>query len=756
MSSYFPPEQNLAIFDPSVFKKTSDALTTQEADTRYCRFPTAQGTMNFTNMNVFGDASFNLDVSVAGTLTAGTMSFTNLAVNSLDVGSGGINCSGNINMNNRDITDVRDFTVNEISQFLGEATFTSFVDFNQQITSLGTSSLLGPTILGSTLQAVGTSTFANTVILNSSNQLNRQFTTSYVNFSRTNNTNFQNADCRIFSLGGGENMFIQQITGTNISFSFLLPTAKTALTITPDELIGFANITVQGDNRSLRFISTNGLTFFRISQSQIPNNRLNFNTTNVNGDYLFNSFDGTSATPLLLLSNTTNTSSVNFTIESNRNLIMNSGTGRIVQAIPTTEVSDGESNLLKKTIISSNFPGATNNSFTNEIFDVTSGRGVRFVCNAGAGGYSPSTLAGDTVVLSRFRPPATPSVGFVFTLPSGTANIRIGSSDVGRGTVRMQAVNNQIDIDDDATQPDFAVSVVGSIRMTSTNALKRRINNVGRFSMFDIAGTEPTATGTLFVNNLEGVIYQSGTQASRGHAFFATNGISELVRKFEIKNEKVSVVNTTFIIESETPTTNIKINSNVDGSNSVLFDNNTSLNSSASFKCKNSSGSEINVISLSSDGVTIQKPLFTPNSTGGNMTQTGFTDFISPGPTSISPLVGLRTLTTREATVVGTYQLIASVALINTSATESITFSGTGGTLGYGSVSNSFNSFPSSLVLDPDFVLLPLKTKRMQVVMIDRNTTGAKTYFLLIDANYSSGGGNILSTTCTLTIAKIY
>lgn len=96
MSSYFPPTQDLAIFDPSVFKKQTDALTIQEADSRYLRFPTAQGTENFTNINVFGDASFNLDVSVAGTLTAGTLNISNLAVNSMDVGTGGIDCSGNL------------------------------------------------------------------------------------------------------------------------------------------------------------------------------------------------------------------------------------------------------------------------------------------------------------------------------------------------------------------------------------------------------------------------------------------------------------------------------------------------------------------------------------------------------------------------------------------------------------------------------------------------------------------------------------
>ena len=73
MASYFPPEQNLPIFDPSVFKRDSETLTIAQADARYCRFNTAQGTMNFSNVNVSGDASLNQDVSVAGTLTTGTI-----------------------------------------------------------------------------------------------------------------------------------------------------------------------------------------------------------------------------------------------------------------------------------------------------------------------------------------------------------------------------------------------------------------------------------------------------------------------------------------------------------------------------------------------------------------------------------------------------------------------------------------------------------------------------------------------------------
>jgi hypothetical protein len=132
MASYFPPEQNLPIFDPSVFKRDSETLTIAQADTRYCRFNTAQGTMNFSNMNVFGDASFNQDVSVAGTLTAGTLNFNDLSVNSLSVGS------GDINMNSNDINNVRTIT-SDSNLNLNAGASSGGVRTNHQIVTSSTS-----------------------------------------------------------------------------------------------------------------------------------------------------------------------------------------------------------------------------------------------------------------------------------------------------------------------------------------------------------------------------------------------------------------------------------------------------------------------------------------------------------------------------------------------------------------------------------------------------------------------------------------
>lgn len=69
---YLPPEENLAIFDPSVFKKPTDALTIGEADKRYLRYPNAQGTENFIDINVYGESNFQDKVIITDNTPSGS------------------------------------------------------------------------------------------------------------------------------------------------------------------------------------------------------------------------------------------------------------------------------------------------------------------------------------------------------------------------------------------------------------------------------------------------------------------------------------------------------------------------------------------------------------------------------------------------------------------------------------------------------------------------------------------------------------
>jgi hypothetical protein len=58
MADYNPPIENLPIFDPSVFNTGDQYITQNDADKRYLRYPNAQGTENFGQINVNGTATF--------------------------------------------------------------------------------------------------------------------------------------------------------------------------------------------------------------------------------------------------------------------------------------------------------------------------------------------------------------------------------------------------------------------------------------------------------------------------------------------------------------------------------------------------------------------------------------------------------------------------------------------------------------------------------------------------------------------------
>ena len=63
MAQYPPPSENLPIFDTSVFNDGNNALTYNEARTKFLAYPIAQGTETLQDITVNGTANFNNDVS---------------------------------------------------------------------------------------------------------------------------------------------------------------------------------------------------------------------------------------------------------------------------------------------------------------------------------------------------------------------------------------------------------------------------------------------------------------------------------------------------------------------------------------------------------------------------------------------------------------------------------------------------------------------------------------------------------------------
>jgi hypothetical protein len=65
MASYLPPLENLAIFDPSVFRHNENALTIDEGLKYFLAYPAAQGAEALQAIDVNGVATFNSDVLFA-------------------------------------------------------------------------------------------------------------------------------------------------------------------------------------------------------------------------------------------------------------------------------------------------------------------------------------------------------------------------------------------------------------------------------------------------------------------------------------------------------------------------------------------------------------------------------------------------------------------------------------------------------------------------------------------------------------------
>ena len=91
MAQYFPPTEDVPIFDTNLFEDPNEYLTVTKANGKYLKYPNAQGTENLQAITVSGTALFNSTLQATGTST-----FSGTVNNLLPVYFGGVGLGGEI------------------------------------------------------------------------------------------------------------------------------------------------------------------------------------------------------------------------------------------------------------------------------------------------------------------------------------------------------------------------------------------------------------------------------------------------------------------------------------------------------------------------------------------------------------------------------------------------------------------------------------------------------------------------------------
>jgi hypothetical protein len=136
MSAYFPPIDNVPIFDTVLFRTpngdNNNTLTREEADRLYLQFPNGQGTETVPGLVVSGNANVNTNLIVSGNANVNT---------NLDVsGNANVNTnlivSGNANVNtNLDVSGVIYANTNVVLDGTSGTHYLQFPDNTKQYTA---------------------------------------------------------------------------------------------------------------------------------------------------------------------------------------------------------------------------------------------------------------------------------------------------------------------------------------------------------------------------------------------------------------------------------------------------------------------------------------------------------------------------------------------------------------------------------------------------------------------------------------------
>lgn len=603
MASYIPPTEDLAIFDPSVFKKSTDPLTIVEADKRYLRFPNAQGTENFVDMNVYGDATIDGQITATGDL------FLN-PVGSIDCNGKTINMTGgeihNVplihSQNNQDIVIEGKGTGDVILKTNNADTLTIADDGSVIVLN---PSLHTPVPTSSTLSGVlsnGNNAGINNINMNNNSILNLN------NVSSLNNN-----DITIEGKGTGDvvlktnnlNRVIISDTGTIDVSSNTIQSVSNINSRTNQNMIldakGASNsLILRGDASNA--ITVNGagnigvdfpifMTANLPTRREIQTSAVNFSNAGVNpynsttrsqmynsgpSFYIINS--NTSGNTRFIVKDASNadinaldiTSSA-LTVANNVNLAMGPGNGVISQTNITGTITPV--NYLKKTDIRYNSNSATGvGTSALDVYDDFNNRGFFFLPNSGSGSLGNTNQQNDACITSRVQN------GGVLTLSNWNSNlrngIRIGTTDASNCFVSLQCGQNSTA---DWTEFRMDYTRTGGANTTTTSfnntinfnpggnlaPARRQLTGLGTLNFTDILGntTAGTRNSLLYMDSslvVPGMIYDCSLN-NGNHIFTVNTNAGAKTSPFYVGPTLTSCLNTLSVRNANTTSNRLDI-----------------------------------------------------------------------------------------------------------------------------------------------------------------------------------------------------
>lgn len=706
MSFYEPPTENLAIFDSSVFTANDVPLTIATGSKYFLKFPYAQNTENFQDINSVGTATFtgadthqtHIDNTQVHILDTATNDETFLDHNSLYMVQPSTNHQASFEPTNAnwqnpnniisvghvlyqsglsgfeafDLANGDNVVITPQSVAITDGAGSDVTYYPSGLTSNGTYTCNATTFeLTGLVNLNGATTCNNKFNSSSVIGLNREVNTSYFRFNNTTNNSVFPVSVGSMSVTDATMNINNDYPSGNINFN-----SKISGVVTQLMNVAPTGITA---NRSLTLSSGNSLNLSGqgiINQPGISPTDPNFNTTQ-------NSFRRT-----------------NITMDcSSSTLGVNVGNN-----IPLLEVYD--------------------NNPTN------SGKGFFCIPNSKMGALNPVVRLGDSSIMGR-----SPQSANAMTMSIWAAQrcgMRVASVDTNNVNLSLECGSNYFTMSYNASVPEYINTFNGNLRWLDI-----------------VGGTTYTNIGMNAGATIPGMIYDCSLNAG-SHTFITQNNLGAKNTPFAISPVSTNVFNNLAIRNSTTNSNQLQIATDAAQNTTIKAMSTTnSTVADINFLCDSvSAGGAVTsnaVLNLTPTYVETIRPLQLTYTTYPNsLSQLGYTPTItSAGSFLIGTSASVQTLGNFTVPLAGTYAISVNVwgsPASGTATLSEMSFAIDGTTASFPSLTVP-TKFTPSVINEFNTTLTSAQTFSRQLRLNIQNTS-SQIYYVSVRMTWT-GGMNI-------------